>query len=194
MSESIEQDWKTLPEHTYERYVAYFAQKVKIVDNTLEKDWREFPTFKHDIYKIYPDGSRTITYHGPIEGAEKYIADKLAQRNKLSDPARRRADFLEVVKGYVIKDRANTHGDAEDNFEDISQMLNIVLQKHLKEPLHSHDVARIMMCVKLARTVSSPAALDHWHDIAGYAACGGGILMAHNERVNVEPNTNTDAK
>jgi hypothetical protein len=38
-----------------------------------------------------------------------------------------------------------------------------------------------MICVKLSRIKTSPDNLDHWHDMAGYAACGGGIIMRKKE-------------
>jgi hypothetical protein len=88
-----------------------------------------------------------------------------------------RAEFLDVVKGYVTKDRAATHGDAEDNFADIADLWNIVFGDKLSKPFEPRDVATAMICVKLSRIKKSPNNLDNWHDTAGYASCGGGIIM-----------------
>jgi hypothetical protein len=95
--------------------------------------------------------------------------------------AERRAEFLEIVKTFVCKDRNVTHGDAEDNFRVISQLWNVYLHNSKCEPasqdLNSVDVA-IMMCLfKTARLMANPKNMENWHDLAGYAACGGGIVM-----------------
>jgi hypothetical protein len=34
------------------------------------------------------------------------------------------------------------------------------------------------MCLfKVARLMANPKNMENWHDLAGYAACGGGIVM-----------------
>jgi len=93
----------------------------------------------------------------------------------------RRAEFLETVRNLVCKDRNVTHGDAEDNFRVIGQLWNVYLHNSKCEPasqdLNSIDVA-IMMCLfKTARLMANPKNMENWHDLAGYAACGGGIVM-----------------
>lgn len=86
-----------------------------------------------------------------------------------------REEFLDIVKGLVTKDRSATHGQPEDNFKDIADMWNVLFEPN--KPFTSKDVATAMICVKLARIKHSPNKFDHWHDIAGYAACAGGIIM-----------------
>jgi len=91
--------------------------------------------------------------------------------------AGRRQEFLETVKTFVCKDRNVTHGDAEDNFRVIAQLWETYLQGTPPQSLNSTDVA-IMMCLfKVARLMSNPKNMENWHDLAGYAACGGGIVM-----------------
>jgi len=91
--------------------------------------------------------------------------------------AERRAEFLETVKTFVCKDRNVTHGDAEDNFRIIAQLWETYLQGTPPQSLNSTDVA-IMMCLfKVARLMANPKNMENWHDLAGYAACGGGIVM-----------------
>jgi hypothetical protein len=95
--------------------------------------------------------------------------------------AERRAEFLETVRNFVCKDRNVTHGDAEDNFRVIGQLWDVYLTN---TPLttdavsiNNVDVA-IMMCLfKVARLMANPKNMENWHDLAGYAACGGGIVM-----------------
>lgn len=90
-----------------------------------------------------------------------------------------RAQFLDHVKELVCTDRNVTHGDAEDNFTDIANLWNTYLG-----PLHvgsgpvlnNKDVA-IMMCLfKVSRLMSNIDNMENWLDLAGYAACGGGIV------------------
>ena len=91
--------------------------------------------------------------------------------------AERRAEFLEIVRNFVCKDRNVTHGDAEDNFRVIATLWETYLNNTPPQSLNSTDVA-IMMCLfKVARLMANPKNMENWHDLAGYAACGGGIVM-----------------
>lgn len=91
--------------------------------------------------------------------------------------AERRAEFLKVVETFVCKDRNVTHGDAEDNFRVIATLWETYLNNTPPQNLNSVDVA-IMMCLfKVARLMANPKNMENWHDLAGYAACGGGIVM-----------------
>ena len=100
------------------------------------------------------------------------IKNEISQTN-----AGRRQEFLETVKTFVCKDRNVTHGDAEDNFRVIATLWETYLQGTPPQNLNSVDVA-IMMCLfKVARLMANPKNMENWHDLAGYAACGGGIVM-----------------
>jgi hypothetical protein len=91
--------------------------------------------------------------------------------------AGRRQEFLETVRNFVCKDRNVTHGDAEDNFRVIATLWETYLNNTPPQNLNSVDVA-IMMCLfKVARLMANPKNMENWHDLAGYAACGGGIVM-----------------
>ena len=77
--------------------------------------------------------------------------------------------ILDTAKQIVMKDRNSHYGDPEDNFRDIAQFWSTYLRHEIKP----HDVAAMMILVKISRMATSPTALDHWVDTAGYAACGG---------------------
>lgn len=83
-----------------------------------------------------------------------------------------RADILATASEYVTKDRAATHGDAEDNFRRIADLWNAYLGV---DDITSIDVAVMLALLKVARIRSNPTHADNWIDIAGYAACGGEI-------------------
>jgi hypothetical protein len=107
--------------------------------------------------------------------------DPKTQINTTKTNADRRAEFLTIVESFVCRDRNITHGDAEDNFRVIAQLWNVYLHNSKCEPasqdLNSVDIA-IMMCLfKVTRLMSNPKNMENWHDLAGYAACGGGIVM-----------------
>ena len=84
----------------------------------------------------------------------------------------KRADILATASEYVTKDRATTHGDAEDNFRRIAELWNAYLGV---DDITSIDVAVMLALLKVARIRSNPNHADNWIDIAGYAACGGEI-------------------
>lgn len=84
----------------------------------------------------------------------------------------KRADILATASEYVTKDRAATHGDAEDNFRRIAELWNAYLGV---DDITTIDVAVMLALLKVARIRSNPTHADNWIDIAGYAACGGEI-------------------
>lgn len=91
----------------------------------------------------------------------------------------KRAELLETAKTYVTKDRADIHGEAEDNFRLIADMWNAYLGEWAD--IKAHDVAVMMSLFKIARLKFNPGNKDNWVDIAGYAACGGEIATRMEE-------------
>lgn len=88
-----------------------------------------------------------------------------------------RADILDTAKDCITRDRAATHGDAEDNFAWIAGHWNWWLQDKL-EPgasITPYDVAQMMVGFKQARAKGNPAHMDSHVDAAGYVAIGGEI-------------------
>ena len=83
-----------------------------------------------------------------------------------------RAEILDTAKEYVTKDRAADHGDMEDNFATIAEFWSTYLGLEVQP----HDVAAMMMLLKIARIRQNPVHLDNWTDGAGYSACGGEIV------------------
>lgn len=73
------------------------------------------------------------------------------------------------------------YSDAEDNFQDIATVCNVILRDKLRTPLEPEDIATIHAATKLCRIKTSPMHQDNWVDLAGYAVCGGGIAKKKNE-------------
>lgn len=88
----------------------------------------------------------------------------------------RRAKVIDQVKQLVCSDRQATYGDAEDNFKDIADIINVVLKRKLAVPLDALDVSLISCAIKLARCGTSPRHVDNLVDLAGYGVCGAGIV------------------
>lgn len=85
-----------------------------------------------------------------------------------------RADILDSARTAVTRDRAATHGAAEESFGLIARLWSA----RLGLDLTGAQVALMMIDLKTARAWGNPGHADNWVDIAGYAACGGEIAGA----------------
>ena len=97
-------------------------------------------------------------------------------------PSEKRKKLLEAVEACVCQNRMSQYGDAEDNFADIADMVNVIGRRRgwlaSGKFISSQDVALVMLAVKMSRIANDPSHLDSWVDAAGYAACGGAINMS----------------
>lgn len=82
-----------------------------------------------------------------------------------------RAEILDTARKYVTRDRAATHGEAEDNFARIAALWSADLGIEIT----ALDVARLMVLFKMARAKTNAAHADNWIDAAGYSAIAGEI-------------------
>ena len=87
------------------------------------------------------------------------------------------------LKLAVTVDRAATHGQLEDSFG----LVAAYRSAHLGTPVSRSDEAVMMIQLKLARIKTSPEHADHWMDVAGYAACGGEVVLT---RPSINGNSN----
>lgn len=83
-----------------------------------------------------------------------------------------RSNILKQAEVYITKDRAATHGGAEDSFGAIAAMWSAYLGREVK----GHDVCAMMALLKIARIKGNPKHLDSWIDVAGYSAIGGSLV------------------
>lgn len=90
-----------------------------------------------------------------------------------TDPATPRAKLLDEAKGLITGDRNNTYGPPDQDFRRSADALNAYGYKGPGgRDLLPHDIAIMVMSVKLSRLVWSFDHSDSWLDIAGYSACG----------------------
>ena len=101
---------------------------------------------------------------------------------KLENDISFRRILLEEAANIVDGDRNKTYGKPEDSYGAIAELWSVYLKRYVKP----HDVAAMMILLKVARIMGSNGIhRDSWVDIAGYAACGF-------ETVQSEPVPNTE--
>lgn len=86
----------------------------------------------------------------------------------------KRTDVLQEADSLINGDRNVDYGDPNDDFRKTADMWTTYLRAVWKERPHllPHDVAVLMMMLKISRIAWSPEKRDNWVDLAGYAACG----------------------
>ncbi len=81
-----------------------------------------------------------------------------------------RKEILDASAECITRDRAATHGQAEDNFAQIAAAWTWWLNERLSAPIDAYDVAQMMTLFKLARAKSNAQHLDNFIDGCGYLA------------------------
>jgi hypothetical protein len=88
-----------------------------------------------------------------------------------------KANEILLTATDTISERGLSYGHPADNLQHTAMLLSAYLQT----PIHDYQVAGIMVLVKLARTNQSADKIDHWLDMASYAAIGGQLATEENE-------------
>ena len=86
-----------------------------------------------------------------------------------------RTEILETANEYITKDRAATHGDAENSFAQIAAVWTWWLNERLTAPIDAYDVAQMMSLFKKARAMAIRTHMDSVTDDVGYTAIAGEI-------------------
>lgn len=79
----------------------------------------------------------------------------------------KRNEVLDDAKQKVTVERAQDHGDMQDNFNTIA----VYWSEHLDRKITANDVGVMMTLLKAARIKSNPYHEDNYVDGAGYLAC-----------------------
>lgn len=96
------------------------------------------------------------------------MEQKQSSLNQIDSTPLERERLLRDANIIVTKDRASTHGNAEDSFATIANFWST----YLGHDITSTQVAVMMTLMKIARIQLNPNHRDSWVDVAGYAACG----------------------
>jgi len=99
----------------------------------------------------------------------------------------KRSEILSEANACITKDRAATHGNAEDNFTAIARGWEWWLMMRKVGPLNSFDVAMMMTIFKTARAASNKGHADNFVDGAGYFALAGEIATKPSEPATPHP-------
>jgi hypothetical protein len=95
----------------------------------------------------------------------------------------KRSEILRQAENLVNGDRNRQYGDPKSDFQRTAMLweryLNGAHERHVEAGMpegyiliEPHDVAVLMMLLKVSRLAWSPEKEDSWADLAGYAACG----------------------
>ncbi len=86
-----------------------------------------------------------------------------------------KSEILKNTIDIVGGDRAQDYGTVKENMQHTANLMSAYLTMTTGEEitLQPHDVASLMILLKLARIKTSPHKADNWIDICGYGACGG---------------------
>ena len=90
-----------------------------------------------------------------------------------------RSSILRRANEIICKDRAATHGEAEDSFACIAAYWSVYLTQKTGSnvTIMPLDVAMMMDLFKTARIHNNPTHMDNWLDKAGYSALAGEIAL-----------------
>jgi len=87
-----------------------------------------------------------------------------------------RTRILKEADGLINGDRNDTYGDPIDDFTTTADLwttyIRRVVDRRQSSQLLPHDVAAMMLLLKVSRLMWTPETRDHWVDAIGYAACG----------------------
>lgn len=81
-----------------------------------------------------------------------------------------RTKLLHDAEHLINGDRNNQYGPPNQDFARTADLWTIYLDG--RRIIESHDVAAMMILLKLSRISWSAENRDSWVDIAGYSACG----------------------
>lgn len=81
-----------------------------------------------------------------------------------------RVEVLDTARDAITRDRAATHGDAENNFQLIADFWTLWLGDRLDGEVTPFDVAQMMVLFKSARARGNPTHMDNITDQVGYSA------------------------
>lgn len=138
---------------------------------------RETVKKEPDMVEMWIECNETETVPAEAEPEEETEAETAeadtSRPEKWKDPDDLRREILTDAAVCVCSDRNLMYGEPEDNFGMIAAMWSA----YLGAPVTAADVAAMMILFKVARiaTAEKPSR-DSYVDIAGYAACGGGMI------------------
>lgn len=88
------------------------------------------------------------------------------------------AQVLRRAESLITGERRQDYGDPSHSFEALARIWSLLLGGH-GDAITPHQVALCLAALKLWRCSTSPGSMDSWTDLAGYAALGWEVSVAH---------------
>jgi hypothetical protein len=139
---------------------------VRLGDGTIVT-WAEF-------FEM-PRSDRDASWVTRTDGTLIYCGDPDDPRHTPAEkPIGNRASMLREAESLVDGDRNSQYGDPIQDFQRTADFLSIYLNGRFGTDIHlrPHDIAILMMLLKISRLTHQFDKRDTWVDTAGYAACG----------------------
>lgn len=80
-----------------------------------------------------------------------------------------RTEILSTANSLITTGRAKVYGEAMESFSRIAELWAPILGSRIAPD----TVALCLLQLKIARAITSPAHVDSWIDMCGYATLGG---------------------
>lgn len=99
-----------------------------------------------------------------------------------------RALILREAERLIMGDRNNQYGPPTQDFDRTAAILNAMGYRAIGgRKLQPHDVALVVMAVKMSRLAWMPEKQDSWADMAGYVGCGWECVVEEGKRAAADP-------
>ena len=84
-----------------------------------------------------------------------------------------RSDVLREAERLITGDRNNQYGPPDQDFRRSAEAFNAYGYRGPDgRPIQPHDIALLVILIKISRLMWTPDKRDSWADIAGYVGCG----------------------
>jgi hypothetical protein len=142
--------------------------------NKMYEDHAHGDDYSSDILTIV---SRLVAAEPPSDDdIDQYLRELDADIDEQTIQNENRSYVLRTAEEHVNGKRNVEYGDPISDFRTTAELWETYLLRTIEHRgvlgIKPHDVAAMMMLLKVSRISWSPEVEDHWIDAAGYAACG----------------------
>lgn len=115
-------------------------------------------------------------------GGSIWVPDQIVSAGSPPRKLTPREQALSVAQSLIAGHRDKDYGSPTDNFGRAAGALTALGYRAPDgSEIDPHDIAIIMLAIKLARLAHDPQNQDTWIDVAGYAGCGAEVAADETE-------------
>ena len=151
-------------------YMAW-VKSLKVLAKVLVIDYKN-RVVTLDVDNQQADSNNSYYWHESDFSFDEVIF--VLHKQSMGGYITQREEILTEANNIVNGARNEAYGSPEDNFKRIADYWSSYLDKEIT----AHDVAMMMILLKVTRTQSGTGSMDNYVDIAGYAACAGEIYKS----------------